>query len=161
MDKEIKTYELNSEYGGKYIVSPWIDMYGNNDNLFVGLYCQDKGGEYWEPFCDVTVNTVSLAYLEGAIDTNNNGEKIVDFLETNGFGQRTPYVVKSGFCTFPIFKFDEERLKQIDPKTFAEYQKAYGMDKQPLSAKIAAAQAKTGKSGPEPGPKDKDKGPVR
>lgn len=159
MSNENMKFEFESEYGGKYIVSPWINMYKDNDNLYLGLYCQDKGGEYWEPFCDVTVNTVSLAYLESAVDTNNNGAKIVDFLEANGFGQRTPYVVSSGFCTFPIFKFNEDRLKEIDPKVFTEYQKAYGQYKQPLAEKIAAARAKTDQ-GDRTQP-SKEKGPDR
>lgn len=146
MDKEIKTYEFESEYGGKYIVSPHIDMYKDNSNLYLGLYCQEEGGEYWEPFCDVTVNTVSLAYLEATIDTNNNGQNILKFLEANGFGQCSPYAVSSGFCTYPIFKFNEEKIKEIDPKTFAEYQKAYGMDKKPLAERIAAAETKASKS---------------
>lgn len=149
MSQEAKTYEYESEYGGTYLLSPKIGMYANNDNLSVSFDFYDKEEDFWEPFCSATINTIPLAYLEAAIDTNDNGQKILDFLEKNGFGHRTPHAVRSGFCVYPIFSFNEEKIKEIDPKVFAEYQKAYGQDKAPLADKVQNAQARAGKAPPE------------
>lgn len=95
------------------------------------------------------MNKISLSYLEAAIDVNNNGRKLLDFLESNGFGKRTPFTVSSGYCVYPIFRFDEKKIREIDSKVFAEYQKAYGMDKPPLAQSISKAEARTAKAGPD------------
>jgi len=145
MANEQMQYQLKSWYGGTYTVSPWINMYANDNNLYLGLNCKDESGEFWEPFGDVTVNIAKLPYLYSAIDTNNNGDSIVQFLEENGFGTLTPFTQPSGFCVFPVFLFNEDKLRQIDPKAFAEYQKAHGRQ-QPLSEKIAAASGKAGEA---------------
>lgn len=139
-----KTYELESQYGGSYTVCPKLNMYANNDNLYVGLDCQDPADGFWEPFCAVTVNICELPYLYAAIDTNDNGPKILDFLERNGFGQRTDLSIPSGMCNYPLFQFSAEKLREIDAKTFAEYAKAHGMEKVSLDNQIESAAGKTG-----------------
>ncbi len=138
-----ETYEYTTQYGGQYTVKPRLNMYANNDNLYVGLDCYDKGGAFWEPFGDVTVNIDSLPYLYSTIDTNNNGDKIIEFLEQNGFGECTPFVIPSGFCNFPVFQFKEEKLRAIDPVAFEKYAKAHGVKKEPLDKKISSAKTKT------------------
>ena len=140
-------YLFESEYGFSYSVTPYIDTYANNDNLYLGFYYFDKEDKEWAPFCSATVNTISLPYMEAAIDVNNNGPKLLDFLEANGFGERTPFTVSSGFCVFPIFHFNEDKIREIDPKVFAEYRKAYGMDKLPLDQSISRAETRTAKAG--------------
>lgn len=143
MKNDIQTYEYESEHGGKYLLAPKLGMYANNNNLSVQFFSYDETENFWEPFCSATTNIVSLAYLEAAIDTNDNGFKMLDFLEQNGFGQRTPFIVASGFCTYPIFKFNEQKLRQIDPKIFRDYKKAYRMDKPPLTKQIHMAQSQS------------------
>ena len=137
-----KTYEYESEYGGKYTVAPYLNTYVDYDNIYLGLYCYDDELKGWEPFCSVTVNIYDLPYLYGAIDTNNNGNKIVDFLEQNGFGIDTCLKAYSGYCEYPIFKFDEEKLREIDPEVFSAYASIHGKGKQPLQEKISDATAR-------------------
>lgn len=136
------TYEYESAYGGTETLSPYLNIYANNGNICLGFRGLSKEDGFWGPFCIATVNTVSLAYLEGAIDVNDNGNRILDFLEANGFGQRTPYAVASGFCIYPIFQFNEDKLRQIDPEVFAEYAKAFGKTPPTLEEKIQSAEKK-------------------
>lgn len=157
MDKVKKEYEYEAMYGGTYQLTPRINMYANNDNLYVGFDYFDNEYECWDPYCDATVNIIPLAYLEAAIDTNNNGMRMLDFLESAGFGKRTPFTVSSGFCTFPIFKFNEDRIREIDPVKFAEYQKAYGMEKKPLDKTISGAASRAAKAGPSQDAKEAER----
>lgn len=124
----INIYEYDSEYGGKYYVFPNMAQYENNDNLYIGLGYYDAKNDMLDHFGDVTVNISKLPYLHSAIDTNNNGEKLITFLEENGFGESTGFFLPSGFCKFPVFKFSEDKLRELFPKEFAEYQKSYGKE---------------------------------
>ena len=147
MNNDIKTYEYDSEYGGKYIVAPKLATYLENDNIYVGLNFYDEEYTCWDSFSDVTVNIVPMPYLYSAIDTNNNGDSIVDFLEENGFGESTGKYVQSGYCMYPVFRFNEDKLKEIDPDVFADYAKSHGMDKVSLDNKIKNAESKNVFSG--------------
>lgn len=146
-DSKAQVYEYATEYGGQYTLRPKIGIYAANDNLCVHFEFLDKESGFWEPYGYATVNTISLPFMEAAIDTNNNGTEILNFLEANGFGQITPFCVQSGFCTFPVFRFNEEKIKQIDPKIFSEYAKVFGLDKQPLEHQISDANTKAQPSG--------------
>lgn len=148
-NSEKKTYELASQYGGTYTVQPVLNMYAHNNNLYVGLECRDPDDGFWEPFASVTVNITELPYLYATIDTNDNGPKILDFLEQNGFGQRTDFSIPSGMCYYPVFQFSEEKLREIDAMTFAKYAKAHGQEKVPLDNQIKAAAGKTDAGAPK------------
>lgn len=68
------------------------------------------------------------------------------FLEEQGIGQFTGKWVPSGFMSFPVFRFNEDKLREIDPKMFAEYAKAYGKEvevKKPLDQQIQKASDRT------------------
>lgn len=154
--KEIKDqegiFEYIDSYGGTNFVQFKMDMYRDNDNLYLGLDVYDPEVDAMLPYGDVTVNThVNLPYLHSLIDTNNNGAAIIPFLVEKGFGELTGQSVVSGYCDFPIFKFSEEKLMEVCPKEFSEYRKAYG--KAPsLDLKIAkGAMQKTEKGDSEKG----------
>lgn len=64
------------------------------------------------------------------IDTNNCSESLLkpvfealDAKPRTVFG--SPYTIQSGFCEYPIYDFNPEKLKEYDPKGFAAYQKDY------------------------------------
>ena len=78
----------NSSFG-LIPVYPFMSMYCENNNLYIGFDFYDENDQTFAPFGDVTVNVGKLPYLYSAIDTNNNGSRILDFLERSGFGQKT------------------------------------------------------------------------
>ena len=141
-DNNELVFQFNSQDGRKYTVKPFIGIYANNKNLCVRLYCLNEDNGRWNPFCQVTVNTRPLAYLEGTIDANVGGMKMLDFLEKNGFGECTPYGVQSCLCTYPIFKFNEDMIRRINPKVFADYAKFFGYEVSSLDEKISSAESK-------------------
>lgn len=133
--------EYMSFLGQTEKVIPKLNMYAENNNLYVGLDYLDSDCDTWLPYTDVTVNVGKLPFLESAIDTNNNGQEIVSFLEDNGFGKLTDKTITSGFYEFPVFKFDENKLKEIDCFMFNQYKKAHGrvVESRPLDETITKA----------------------
>lgn len=97
-------------YKGKTVV-PYIDMYAENYNIYMGFKLMDKGS--LSPYCDVTVNLVDFAPLIGCIDINNE-PKIFDFLIKNGFCEDLKQKKYSGFAEYPVVVFNKEKMLEID-----------------------------------------------
>jgi hypothetical protein len=91
----------------KIWVFPLVTEYtgGLGSPVAILLYKYRKGG--FDYYCDVTVNLPHCQRNAGCqfIDTNNNDEKILDWLVQNQFGELTGNTGKSGFCTYPEFNF--------------------------------------------------------
>lgn len=125
--------------GDANLVFPHLNSYLDNNNLYLGLVTEDLEWGGLTPYCDVTVNIDPLPYLHSCIDTNNNPQQVIEFLEKNGFGEDTGMHMFSGFCMYPVFRFNEEKLREIDPEMFAAYAKAHGKDKPSLADQISGA----------------------
>ena len=100
-------FQYDSEYGGQYTLKPYLGIYANNENLCLGFNYLDNEDGKWYPFCYATVNTISLAYLEGTIDVNDNGMKMLDFLEKNGFVYTNNHTLKGAdtyICRYKDYK---------------------------------------------------------
>ena len=136
-----QTFTYESAYGPVNVV-PRLGIYHDN-NLYMALLSYDDELRAWDHFGNVTVNITQLPYLYSAIDTNNNGDKILAFLEENGFGKATGHTLQSGFCEYPVFHFDEKMLIQIDPEVYATYGALHGQSHTALSEKISQAKAQT------------------
>lgn len=140
---DMNVFEYNDYYGGTYRVIPKLNTYAENNNLYIGLDYFDTDCNAWLPYSDITVNVGRLPFLESAIDTNNNGNEVVDFLVRNGFGELTGDSIPSGFCVFPVFKFNEDKLKEIDSFTFKQYAKAHNKKSRSLEDAIQEAKEKS------------------
>lgn len=53
----------------------------------------------------------SLEEGEAYIDTNNC-PWAVDFIEQEGIGKRTGRMGRSGYCTYPVVKFDVQKVRE-------------------------------------------------
>lgn len=81
-----------------------VSSYINNDNLYVGL--EDEDGELW----DLTVNLDDkLPHNQAYIDTNNFPDA-TDIITNNGIGKFIGKYAHSGFCKYPLYEFDMEKL---------------------------------------------------
>lgn len=114
MAKELKHHGIE--------VNLQVSFYATNFNLAVELATRDLYDGHLEPYCDLTVNveekqnkneayikTYEIPGLEEFIIKNKLG-KIVDncYLQTdNG--------------AIPLYKFNEERLKELDMKGYESY----------------------------------------
>lgn len=97
------------KYGKNHPMTFHLANYAENGNLYVGMITNEEG---WpEPWSNLTVNlSVTCKPNCAFIDTNNNGDEILDWLEDNGFGQQTGRIKVSGWCVYPEFEFDMEAL---------------------------------------------------
>jgi len=103
-NREFKLLRYKEEW-----VFPYISTYEcglGSPIAFLLLYFEDDS---LEEYTDVTVNLPECTRSAGCqfIDTNNNEEDILGWLEVNRFGKRTGKTGTSGFCTYPEFNFYE------------------------------------------------------
>lgn len=109
-------------------VYPSIDVYKCDNSIYLGLDFYDEEEQMMDHFASVTVNLEPLPYSHAAIDTNNNGDKVVTFLEREGFGEKTGRSLSSGFCSYPVFHFEDRMLQAIDPEVYKMYAKLNGRE---------------------------------
>ena len=106
----MKTLILN-KYWKEHPMTFDIDIYLKNGNLYVGLITHEEG--YPEPWSNLTVNLgVKCKENCAFIDTNNNGNEIIEWLCENKLGSLTGNMWPSGFCVYPEFKFNMDVLMQ-------------------------------------------------
>lgn len=93
-------------YRNKWVF-PVVSTYQHGLGSPIALMLYYLRKEELEYYCSITVNVPDCPRNAGCqfIDTNNNGEGILDWLEQNNFGTRTDQEGKSGFCTYPLFNF--------------------------------------------------------
>ena len=101
-----KVFEVKTQFGF-YKVFLRMDKYMTWKNLALQLYCVD-----YSPFATITVNIKKLREGMAFIDTNNCPWAPA-FLEENGLATPTGEVVGQGFCVYPLYKFDMDKLKEV------------------------------------------------
>jgi len=93
-----------------------------NERLALQLIDKEDGSCY-------TVVTVNLVDEElsnkncAFIDTNNNGARILGWLERNSFGRLTGRDGISGYCIYPEFEFKEDLITSKADDLFGEVTK--------------------------------------
>jgi hypothetical protein len=102
-------------YKGEWVF-PRIATYADGLGSPICMELLQLAGGCLEPYTVVTVNLPGCDRRAGCqfVDTNNNGDDILDWLESNGFGKRTGNYGRSGFCAYPEFNF-------YAGETFREY----------------------------------------
>ena len=96
-------------FGNPIEVLPRLGKYAQNNNLAIRLIT--KGGEPW---ATLTVNLdTKLPEDHAFVDINNFDDASV-FIEENGLGEWTGGMRHSGYCVYPLYKFDLEKLKQLE-----------------------------------------------
>lgn len=120
----MKRLEFNytDRFGDKVILVPELALYDTDDILTnkvrhtIAIRLFSKEEEGLEPYSVLTTNLGEFIAVKNAayIDTNNNGEQILQWLEKNDFGTLSPLTKRSGFCEYPLFVFNEKFLKEID-----------------------------------------------
>lgn len=116
---------------GDYEVDFILASYVNNDNTAVLIRSKAEDGNYMEPWGDMTVNIVDLPAGMACLDTNNS-PYIEQFVIENGLGEPAGFSIPSGFCKFPVYKLDIEKIKEhaYDTENYKEksaYDNSHGV----------------------------------
>ena len=82
--------------------------YATFDNLVLTLFDPEEG-----PFSNITVNIEQLPVDEFAVDVNNF-PSATWILNYNNIAHPTEKVLRSGYCIYPVWKLNEEVLKEYD-----------------------------------------------
>lgn len=115
------------KYGTNHPMTFELANYVDNATLYVGLITNEEG--YPEPWQNLTVNLAESCRCKSNcayIDTNNNGNEIIRWLEENNLGELTGRIAASGWCFYPEFEFNmEELMKHVvsDERIVVEEQK--------------------------------------
>lgn len=117
-----------------YMVSIHVGSYRNNNNVYIGMITREDG--FTEPFGDISVNIDKLPPFHAALDTNNLPH-VAEFVEIQGLGKPTGIRLTSGFCTYPVYEFDRDALRALDPAGCAEYEKDMSSPEQANAVDIA------------------------
>ena len=83
-----------------------------NNNLALELVCETEFGD--EPYAIITTN-FGEKLLDGYayVDTNNC-KWVKDFIEQNNLGIDTKNMKQSGWCEYPLYKFNLEKIKDYN-----------------------------------------------
>lgn len=109
---DLTFYPYEDAYGNHFTITFAKGVY-NNGNLAVIIYNEEPEYGYLEPYADLTVNIEPLDHdYKAAIDTNNLPNEIIDWLEENEIAWATGEELHSGFCTYPVVKFDEQWVEE-------------------------------------------------
>ena len=98
--------------------------------LCLGVY-DDKSGTNYTVYLDSEIAGGTPMPLFCAYLDVNNVPDVEEKLLNAGIAEPytaygTPVVRKSGLVTYPLYKFNAERLREIDPKGTKTYEEAYG-----------------------------------
>lgn len=103
-----KLYELNA-WGETLHVTVGTDTYADNDTLAIILDDPKEG-----PFGAITVNIEASDFLadqtHAFVDTNNC-PWAEEFIAKHGFGKPVGLMGESGYCMYPLYEFDLEKLR--------------------------------------------------
>lgn len=98
-------------WGNDHEITFEVTTYAQNDNLAIQMLCWDD--EWPEPWSILTVNLDKMCKPNCAfIDTNNNGDGIIDWLISNNLGKLTGRIGFSGFCMYQEFEFDMDEVRK-------------------------------------------------
>ncbi len=118
--------QCETKWGESCTVYPYIGKYSENNNLFMGLTYFDKETQNVASFADITINAGKLPYLHSALNPFIMEEGFIDFLVDNGFGELTGTQLQADFSTYPVFRFNEEKLREVSMADFSDYARANG-----------------------------------
>lgn len=108
--------------------------------LEAGTYTADQSLHVWlmeegdagpEPYGDVTVNLAGPVPPYCAYVDTNNMPELENFLVENKLAEFTGLEHDCGFCSYPLYMFNAERLRGLCPDGMAAYEQENGLCKKP------------------------------
>lgn len=126
-EKVEKTLELKTRFRITQNVMLEVSTYADSNSLYVGMTMMEDG--FWEPYGNVTVNlSIPVPPYCAFVDTNNMPE-LEDFLVKNGLAKFTGLEQKSGYCSYPLYLFHAEKMRELCPDGMKIYEQENGLEK--------------------------------
>lgn len=114
---QMKTFTVPHYKKGVFYFT--MSAYCGNKNTYVGLIYNE--GKYSEAYCRLTVNlAVPLPKDMAFIDVNNGDEKIIAFLEAQGFIENTHKSFRSRYVEYPLYRLDLNKIEEYSDIGHAE-----------------------------------------
>ena len=123
MEQEEK---LSLDFGNGEIYEVWLEVatYPADKNIKVCVFTE-KEEEIWKLFELTTDMGIPLEKNQTFLLPGYDLEQIVEFIKKNGLGQLKEEICCSGCMEYPLFEFQEETLKKLDPEGYAAYEQTY------------------------------------
>ena len=102
-----------NSYGTEYKIKLQLTTYQDNGNLALCATCYDEEYKFWEPFGTFTVNLGEELPDDCAYVDANNMPGVEDWLKDNGLAEPLAKQRQSGFCMYPLYKFDIAKIRSI------------------------------------------------
>ena len=110
-----------SKICGKVPVTISVNRYAKNGALSVQLYKHpNKNGDAY--FGSITVNLPEIIPENCAYVDTNNMSGVLPFLKEYNLATQLPIVAESSLCTYPLFAFNMEKLREYAPEDVAAYE---------------------------------------
>ena len=107
----MKQYSYSDQYGGVYSLRLNKTQYAQNGNLAVHAEYFDEELEVWLPFANITVNLGEKLPDGFAYADTNNFRGVLEFLTENGIAESDGECGFSGYCVYPLVKFNESAFE--------------------------------------------------
>ena len=133
------TFEITDFAGQKVTLHPRLELYTVHDfmdkelpGIAITLDFTDPETGQLEPYAILTKSFGEFIGLKNSayIDTNNC--YFAQQLLAQGMAKDTGFYKESGFCTYPLWQFEEEFLREIGSKNYERYSEKYDDTMRPL-----------------------------
>ena len=104
-----------NSYGTEYKIKLQISSY-EYGNFALCATCWDEEYKFWEPYGTFTVNLGETLPDDCAYVDTNNHPGVEDWLKDNGLAEPLAKKRQSGFCMYPLYKFDIAKIRSIIAK---------------------------------------------
>ncbi len=110
----MKTFKFKTVYGDTYLVRLNMYKYTQNNTLAIEVQYYDEDSNMWMSFQMLTVNLTHgcAGGNKVYIDVNNFGGAEM-LIEETGIGESTGIIEQSGFCVYPLYSINMDRLREI------------------------------------------------
>lgn len=110
--------KIKTEWAEYTLTGIEVGKYASGDRLAIELYCLDEeyGGE--APLATLTVNLTDywgLKENQAFVDTNNC-PWAKNFIKETDIGYETGIEWPSGYCFYPLYTFDMDKIKKLQNK---------------------------------------------
>ena len=121
------TFEIKDYFETPVILEPRVELYTVYDfmGLAIVLDMPIQGADEKEQFAILTKSFGEFIGLKNSAYVDINNCPFAPQLLNRGFAKDTGLYKESGFCSYPLWTFDETVLKETGGEKYERYARAY------------------------------------